>query len=259
VSYRARQDEWFIGTDANLDDVSYATLAKDFGYGGSGLYEFTYGTGDQNPFSDACTPNSPPNMGTVYANKEGMEASASTFLTSFGLNYSLVNPNFNTGWPNPTYSGCGATESMSEQILIDGVSTDQSVNFSFNSTGRIVSAQTPVFSIGTQASFPLDSQSVAASSLVQSNPAASPSGAELVTVKLKSAQVSLNAFQLADGSTWFLPVYQFEGDGYSQNVSPDPLAWAGAVLAVGPPDVTVAAASVSHLRHRGVRSTQVRR
>jgi hypothetical protein len=259
VSYRARQAEWFIGTDANLDDVSYATLAKDFGYEGSGLYEFTYATGDENSFSDACTPTSPPNLGTVYANKPGMEASASTFLASLNLSYSLDAPTFNTGWPNPTYMGCGATELMSEQILVEGVSTDQSVSFSFNSTGQIVSAQTPVFSVGAQADYPLESQSDAANSLVQSNPTSPPTGAELVTVKLKSALVSLNAFQVADGSTWFLPVYQFEGDGYSLNVRPDPLAWTGAVLAVGPPNVTVAAAPVTRLRHRGVRSTQVRR
>jgi hypothetical protein len=245
---------WSVGSDANLRDVSIVTLAK----GRSGIVALTYRTGDEDSMFNACTPSSPPNLGPVYSDTPAMESAAATFISSLGLNFELGSPKLETGWPSPMYMGCGAVESMTQPILIDGVSTDQVVSFNFNGSGHIVYAGVPVFTLGAQSDYPLRSEAAAAAWLVQStapstkatttttktapgSPYYGPAleSGDLMVVKLRSATVALHAFWAADGSSWFLPVYQFKGDGYSSVVSPNPSPWTGSVLAVGPSYVTI--------------------
>lgn len=239
---------WSVGSDANLRDVSIVTLGKDR----SGILQFAYRTGDEDSMFDACTPSSPPNLGPVYSDQSAMVSSAKSFIASRGLSYTLGSPHLETGWPSPTYDGCGAMELMSQQILIDGVPTDQSVSFDFNSSGHVVDAYVPVFTVGQQANYPLVSEAAAATSLVQSTAYLSDPGSgngvpttgpdsHLMVIHLHSATVALRTFVTADGSIWFLPVYDFTGDGSLPIMTPNPYPWAGNVLAASPSAVTVPA------------------
>jgi hypothetical protein len=232
----------------------------------SGLYEFAYVRGGGANASAPCSRG--PATGAVDADRFAMGSTTSNLLASLGLHYELAAPTFQVRWSRAGRAGCDGITTLREPILVDGVSTGQAVQTTFDPSGRLVAASFPVFMLGGTAPYPLVSPATAASTLVRSSPdlgvlerghgkAATPTGSapssrtgglrDLLIVELRSSSIALRAFTTTSGATWLLPVYTLSGDGYT-DVAASPTAWSGDVLATAAPLVRIAGASVNQAR-----------
>lgn len=172
------------------------------------------------------------------------------YLTKLGYGYTISAPSFGT-----TTSSVGAastatsTEDVTYTVDVKGMSTDQSVNFSVDANNNVVSASGPAFSVGATFDYPLQSLAAGVSALNAaqqsrfptpttatgppttnavggaSAPTAAPSGPPVVNVTLDADTLSLETYQLTDGTSWLLPVYNYTGTETSLNGSTSSATW----------------------------------
>ena len=158
-----------------------------------------------------------------------LQSDVRNVLTKLNYGYGVSSPNFSTATMSTT-SADGSTpvsintESVTYTVDVNGVATDQSIDFSVDANNNVVYASGPAFSVASTSNYPLQSpaQGVAALNAEQqngspSNPSASsttstsPAGPPIVEVTLTSVSLSLATYQLTDGTSWLLPVYDYVG------------------------------------------------
>jgi hypothetical protein len=261
VPTRVAPSAWRLGTASDPHGV--AGLYRS----ASGLYDFLYVHVGPADLSARCAQGAA--SGMVDTDRLAMGSATANLLASIGLRYELAAPTFQTSWSRAGRIGCAGITTLGEQILVQGVPTDQMVRASFDHAGRLVAASFPVFMLGDTASYPLVSPATAASALERSsasfgvlerlahsdnatNTARTPSARQrvlrdLLIIELRSSSMSLRAFTTTAGGTWLLPVYRLNGDGYT-DLAASPVAWSGDVLATASPLVRIVGVAINQAR-----------
>lgn len=161
-----------------------------------------------------------------------------SYLAKLGYGYTLSAPSFGTttSTSNTTTPGSTSTADVTYSVAVDGMSTDQYVSFSVDANNNVVNASGPAFSVGSSLVYPLQglAAGVAALNVEQqsrypatspqtspptgtglnaggTNTSTTPPGPPIVDVTLNFDSLSLEAYQLTDGSLWLLPVYDYTG------------------------------------------------
>ncbi|HVA70569.1 MAG TPA: hypothetical protein VNF08_04510 [Acidimicrobiales bacterium] len=164
-----------------------------------------------------------------------LESDVRSVLTKLNYGYSVSSPNFSTATISTTSAGSSTpvsinTESVTYTVDVNNVATDQSIDFSVDANNNVVYASGPAFSVASTSTYPLQSpaQGVAALNAEQqsgplsnagasSTTSASPANPPIVDVSVMSVSLSLATYQLTDGATWLLPVYDYVGETTNAN------------------------------------------
>lgn len=203
-----------------------------------------------------------------------VNALVQSYVSKLGYGYSLSAPTFGTstsGTVNPDGSIKTAVgeSNVTYNVLVNGVSSDQSLSFSVDSNDEVVAASGPAFTLGSPQNYPLESPQAgiaalntiqrnrfpnsAATSTTQStaNGGATnttvPSGPPIVDVTLNSYSLSLKTFQVSTGSTWLLPVFSYARQTANTYGTSESSTWQQ--LALNPSYVKVSATSPSGITH----------
>ena len=211
-------------TDTTITDSSGRSLH----YENSGLPQWYYSLGS--PLVASATASNSSNA--VMPSHATLEGDVSNYLAKLGYGYTASAPNFSTSAITTT-SADGSTrgsinaESVTYTVNVEGIATDQPLEFSVDPNNNVVYASGPAFRVDSTSNYPLQSpvDGVAALNTDQKNKfpstssagttSASPSGPPIVDVALTSASVRLEPFKLTDGTLWLLPVYKYVGGSAS--------------------------------------------
>jgi hypothetical protein len=171
-----------------------------------------------------------------------LEDDVSLYLAKLGYGYTVSSPHFSTSTV-VTANTDGSTEaSMSTEVVIytvdvEGIATDQLVEFSVDANNNVIYASGPAFGVSSTSNYSLQSPAdgVAAlnaeqqsrflahsssSSTTSSGSSTyagagtsptTPSGPPIVEVTLTSDSLWLEPYQLTNGTLWLLPVYHYVG------------------------------------------------
>lgn len=115
-------------------------------------------------------------------------------------------------------------------VLIEGIRTNLSVNFMFSPDGVLLSASGPALMLSRPYTYPVFSprdgvQLLNSHQLTPLPPVSSPAlGAARAPTQLRAARdatltratLGLNVFQLRDGASWLVPVYNYTGTSHGQ-------------------------------------------
>jgi len=247
-------------SDWLVTDSSGATLD----YSNVGVPQWTYTSATSTNASTADLPSQATLAGDVQR-----------YLKLLGYGYTLSAPSFgtttsssDTGTVNST-----STEDVTYTVDVAGVSTDQSLSFSVDANNDVVSASGPAFGVGSTTNYPLQSLAAGVSALnaeqqsrfpttapttstpstgsgAGASPGAAtttpttPSGPPVVNVTLHADSLTLQTYQLTDGSLWLLPVYNYSGTEKTADGSTSSGTWDE--LAVNPKYVQVSGPASSH-------------
>ena len=133
---------------------------------------------------------------------------------------------------------------LAYNVVVDGVTTDLEVRFSFNHDNTLVHASGPEFSIGSIFHYPLQSQVAGVEGLNRrrndyalrrgSTTLTSPSMKQRTSihVTLTSAITTLHVIVLTNGSVWLVPNYVYRGATGSADGPPSSGTWS--TLAINP-------------------------
>jgi hypothetical protein len=165
------------------------------------------------PATEPSTPVNPlPSQKTVAAD-------AKHYLSLLGFRYRVTSPNFSTSATSTTAAkGTGHVTSITEDVtytvVVDGITTDQTVSFSVGAHNVLAYASGPAIDAVTPYSYPLESPAagVAQLNVAQKDRfALSTSRPAVKDVALDQASLTLQTYELKNGTRWFLPVYHYEG------------------------------------------------
>ncbi len=150
-------------------------------------------------------------------------AAAMSYLAQLGYGYQLSAPSFSTS-TTTTASASGTSSTTSDEdvsytVNVDGLATDQVVDFSIGAGDVVDDASGPAFAVKTTTDYPLQSPlaGVAALNAAEqtqfsaTGASANTTPAPIVDVTLDSDTVALETYQLTNGTTWLLPVYHYTG------------------------------------------------
>lgn len=266
-------NQFWTVTDNAHGQVSYQT--------GYGVAQWSFNGGPPTVSSSTGSTSTSPGDLPSHA---ALEADARSFLERLGYGYTVSSPqfwSFATTKPDPSgvaSSAPASQETVSYSVLVDGVLTDQSVQFSVDTNNNLTSASGPAFSVMSSTTYPWQSPvaGVAVLEAEQQSYFATPGGVPsdtsvgggavppassgsssgsssggsatsppspgpidtspipgptdttpttvptdttpttvasppIIDVTLDSVSVSLQTYQLTDGSEWLLPVYTFSG------------------------------------------------
>jgi hypothetical protein len=210
-------------TDWTVSDASGTSLQ----YVNSGVPEWTYSANASGSSSLSDLPS-----------RSTLEGDVESYLAKLGYGYSISSPSFGTTTSTNDSSSptSTSTEDVTYSVDVDGVGTDQYLTFSVDAANDIVSASGPAFSVASTQNYPLQSYTSAVNALnaaqqskfptssstpesttTGANPSGTnetttpPSGPPIVDVTLNAASITLETYELTDGSMWLLPVYVFTG------------------------------------------------
>jgi len=206
-----------------------------------------------------------------------VNALVQSYVSKLGYGFSLSSPTFSTS-TSGTANADGSIKTavgqsdVTYRVLVNGVSSDQLLSFSVDSNDEVVAASGPAFTVGSAQNYPLESPQAGISALnkvqqsrfptntspstvpVGANGGSSattttvPSGPPIVDVTLNSYSLSLETYQLRDGSMWLLPIYTYAG-GASNSYGTSSTSTTWNELAIDPTYVKVSAASPSGITH----------
>jgi hypothetical protein len=212
---------------------------RSLDYESSGLPQWHYSLNSPSVAPSTASDTSSANLPS-HATLEG---DVSDYLAKLGYGYTASAPNFSTSAITTTNAdastqGSMNTESVTYTVDVEGIATDQPVEFSVDANNNVVYASGPAFSVDSTSNYPLQSAAngVAAlnaeqlsrfpsnSSASSTTPSGSPtnsgtgattstsrSSPPIVDVTLTSVSLSLATYQLTDGTLWLLPVYDYVG------------------------------------------------
>jgi hypothetical protein len=152
VGPSSNNEMWTI-TDTTGPNVTYASY--------QGVPMWTYSSD-----SLGVVVSPPPASGTPVAtdvpNHATLEADAQGFLHQLGYGYGVGSPQFSSETGNATSAGGAVTTAIdwgtvSYGVVVDGMTTDLTVQFTIDSNNQVVSASGPAFSVASTFSYPLQS------------------------------------------------------------------------------------------------------
>jgi hypothetical protein len=135
------------------------------------------------------------------------------------------------------------TETVTYSVDVAGIATDQPVEFSVDASNHVIYASGPAFSVNSTSNYPLQSPADGVAALNAEQQSRFPSstsattsaplaGPPIVDVTLTSVSLALATYQLTDGTTWLLPVYNYVGVSSNADGTSSTSDWY--VLAVDP-------------------------
>jgi hypothetical protein len=206
------------GSDWTVKSVTGAALD----YENTGIPQWYYSSTSPAiaPATASSTPVNPLPSESVVA------ADAQRYLAQIGFSYGVSSPNFSTSTTssvaaNGTSQVTSSTEDVAYDVIVGGVTTDQTVSFSVGQNNVLAYASGPAFDVGTPSSYPLESPAAGVAQLnaAQKSKFASGSGdgsstAEappIIDVALSGDTISFQTYELTDGAWWLLPVYHYQG------------------------------------------------
>jgi hypothetical protein len=188
-------------------------------------------------------------------------ADAQRYLAQIGFGYGVASPKFSTSTtssvvPNGTGQVTSSTEDVAYDVVVGGVATDQTVRFSVGKNNALAYASGPAFDIGTSYGYPLESPFAGVAQLNaaqksrfssgSSNPSSTAASAPPVThVVLSGDAITLQTYELTDGSWWLLPVYHYQGASTGTSGVASSGTWEE--LAIDPSYVRVSSSATSAL------------
>lgn len=222
-------------SDTTITDSS----GRSLDYESSGLPQWHYSLNTASVAPATASDSS----SAVMPSHATLEGDVSTYLAKLGYGYTISAPNFSISTITTTNADESTQESMNTESVtytvdVEGIATDQPVEFSVDSNNNVIYASGPAFSVDSTSSYPLQSpvNGVAAlnaeqlsrfpskSSTTRTTPSGSstnagtgattstsPSGPPIVDVALTSASVLLEPYQLTNGTLWLLPEYKYVG------------------------------------------------
>lgn len=212
-----------VGTPVNTNgDGSDWTVKSNSGaaldYENTGVPQWYYSSTSPAiaPATASSTPVNPlPSEATVAAD-------AQRFLTQIGFGYSVGSPSFSTSTtsslsPDGTSQVTSSTEDVAFDVVVGGVDTDQTVNFSVGENNVLAYASGPAFDVGTSYAYPLESPAAgvaqlnAAQKSKVSGSTSVASAPPVIDVALSGDTVTFDTYELTDGTWWLLPVYHYQG------------------------------------------------
>lgn len=218
-------------SSGGVDWTVTSSSGSSLDYANSWIPEWTYAASPATMSTDFL-PSDLPSQSTLANDVQ-------RYLAKLGYDYTLSAPSFGTttSTSNTTTPGSTSTADVTYSVAVDGMSTDQYVSFSVDANNNVVNASGPAFSVGSSLVYPLQSLAagVAALNVEQqskfpvpspqasppttgsglnaggTNSSTTPSGPPIVNVALNADSLSLETYQLTDGSMWLLPVYDYTG------------------------------------------------
>jgi hypothetical protein len=197
-------------------------------YENSGVPQWYYSSTSPKvaPATVSSTPVTPLPSEAVLAND------VQHYLAQIGFNYTVASPNFGTSTTSTTAANgttqvTSSTEDVTYNVVVDGVTTDQSVNFSVGANNVVAYASGPAFDVGTSYGYPLESPSAGVATLnaaqkskfSTSSAQATSSGPPIVDVTLTGNTLSLQTYELTNGTWWLLPVFDYQGAYFAHGIS----------------------------------------
>lgn len=211
-------------------------------YENSGVPQWTYSNS-----SAATAPTS------SFTSTSSIEAAAQKYIQELGYGYTATDPQLTSS---------NNQEDISYSVVVDGVLTDQHVQFTFEANNVLTYASGPAFSIGSTVNYPLQSPlagvgalneqqriSVTPSSQSSSNPDTIPSttspslnsatsvGPVIIHVMLNSVTTELKAVTLTNRTVWLVPNYVYSGTIKNAGKSTSMGSWS--TIALDPAYVTL--------------------
>jgi hypothetical protein len=238
-------------SNATITDPS----GRSLGYESSGLPQWYYSVASPPvaPATASDTSNADlPSHATLEGDVRGD-------LAKLGYGYSVSSPSFSTSTVTTTNADGTAqqttsNESVTYTVEVDGIATDQSVDFSVDANNNVVYASGPAFSVASTSNYPLQSPTQGVGALNAEQQSGSPSnsdassttstslaGPPILDVTLTSVSLSLATYQLTDGTSWLLPVYEYVGQTANADGTSSSGNWYE--LAVDPSYVQVSSSS----------------
>jgi hypothetical protein len=179
-----------------------------------------------------------------------LENDVERYLAKLNYGYSLAHPTFSTEAASSDSDSTTTTsdeETVSYVVVVNGAPTNQSAQFTVDSSNGVVNASGPAFGVGSGTNYPLQSpvdgvamlnaqqaqQFGAVTDTVKQEgtngggyvgaPGSMPptttgtSSPPLVTVSLVGVTLTLATYRLHDGSAWLIPVYSYTGTAASDH------------------------------------------
>lgn len=174
---------------------------------------WTYSNGSLAPVFAASPPVGPGAITLTTASAVYLRR-ATHYVDRLGLNLDLGRPSVT--WTSDPNLPVTAQPPLDRQVVsfpvnVGGVETDQVVVFMFDTNAKLLWASGPDFNVSASYSYPLVSpvQSVNRLNSLRNSttPLNAPSNRSNIT--LMTETLSLRTFQLADGTEWMLPTYDF--------------------------------------------------
>ncbi len=195
----------------------------------------TYDLSGVPQWSYSVSPNETPTASAALPSDEQLDQIAQTVVSELGYKYTISSPSYSS--ISNADSPAVTAQTVSYDVDVDGLTTDQSVNFEIDDQGNIIAASGPSFDVASSTNYPLEGLDAVVANLnaVQnarfpdatttstgdqgsSSPAA-PNGPPVVGVTLNSATLSLSTYQVDGGALWLLPVYNCFGTTDSGSTS----------------------------------------
>jgi hypothetical protein len=156
---------------------------------------------------------------TPLPSQKTVGADAMRYLTQLGFSYRVASPNFSTTTTSTTAANgtsqvTSSTEDVTYAVVIDGVATDQTVNFSVGAHNVVAYASGPAIDLVTSYHYPLESPAAGVSQLnvaQRDKFALETNRPPLQHVTLDHNSLTLQTYELTNGTWWFLPVYHYTG------------------------------------------------
>ena len=255
------------GSDWNVTDGSGNSLNYS-NYGGVPRWNYNVSSTATSSVTSNGTSANVPNQATLDADVQHL-------LSKLGYGYQVADPQVSTSTVSDSGPGQATVttnqEMVSYTVLVNGMSTDQTVQLSVDSNNMVLNASGPAFTLLPSVTYPLQSPvaGVAVLEALQkaafattsgatagtgsggggavapdssgSSPASAPAGAAgtapttiastgtgettttttsgppIIAVTLDSVSLSLQSYQLTDGTVWLLPIYNYTGTVMGSN------------------------------------------
>ncbi len=256
-----------VNTNGDWTVTGASGAALDYQTAGVPQWYYSSSTPAVAPATQSASATGPvPSPSTVAAD-------ALRYLALLGYGYGVGSPTFSsstssTTAANGTTQVTQSTEDVTYDVVVGGVTTDQTVSFSVDSKNDVVYASGPALSVGPPVTYPLQSplagvaalSAAQASQLARTPTTSSAVGSSTTTtlapvpvvdVTLNSDSVSLATYQLTDGAFWLLPVYTYAGV-IAQATGPSSGTWSE--LAIEPAFVQVGAEAPGAITSGGLSS-----
>jgi hypothetical protein len=208
-------------SNATVTDPS----GRSLNYESSGLPQWYYSSTSP-PVAPATASDT---SNAVLPSHATLENDIRDLLAKLDYGYGVSSPSFSTATISTTNANDSTpastnTESVSYTVDVNGIATDQSIDFSVDVNNNLVYASGPAFSVASTSNYPLQSptQGIAALNAAQQNASRSSSNASsttstspasppIIEETLTTVTLSLATYQLTDGTSWLLPVYDYVG------------------------------------------------
>ncbi|HUY43299.1 MAG TPA: hypothetical protein VMU98_06000 [Acidimicrobiales bacterium] len=151
---------------------------------------------------------------------------ATRLVHALGYDFQLATPTVTTGSAtvsSPANSQQGYLSiSLSFPVVVNGSSTRLTSDFTFSTSGALISAHGPAFYVASSYLYPLRTPvaGVAALNTERATLAHGPSSGgsftanapRAATIRLSTTSLALGAYQMSNGTLWLVPVYLFSVD-----------------------------------------------